>query len=67
MNLTTEYLERLASIETPPQTTIYNDERDEQCGDYCELRNAAKDLLDDSKDVESRERLLTLIEKLGIE
>ena len=47
-----------------------NDERDQQCYDYCQLRNAAKDLLEDTADLvllkEAKNKVSELVKKLKI-
>lgn len=65
MEFNEDYLKRLASIETPKwEMGILNDEREQQCYEYCELRNAAKSLLKNPKDREAEGKLSELIKKL---
>jgi len=66
MELTQEYLERLAGTETPKYKGMYDEDRQEQAQNYCELRNSAKDLLINPKDNQAREKLSQLIKKLGL-
>ena len=68
MNFSRDYLKQLARIPTSKwEKGIANDERDEQCYDYCQLRNAAKDLLDNQNDKESKKELSKLVKKLKID
>ena len=56
------YLARLTRIKTPQwMKGMGNDEYEEICHDYVQLRNAAKDLLSHPQDKEAMERLSGLI------
>lgn len=62
-----DYLEQLAEILTPRwEKGMANDDRERQCYDYCQLRNAAKDLLRDSTDKEAENKVSELVKKLEI-
>ena len=50
MDLDRNYLKRLAIIKTPEYEEIYDSERQKQNYNYCQLRNYAKDLLENPKD-----------------
>ncbi len=72
---TPEYLGRLANIETPEEMPdgLYLDVWHSQisdfqmfCHDYCEIRNAAKDLLRNPQNKGVEERLSELVVKLKI-
>jgi len=65
---TPEYLERLATIKTPSEIPVgVLSDSQYFFYDYCELRNAAKDLLTDKEDKTSRDKLSRLVKKLKIE
>ena len=71
MDFSRDYLEKLAGISTPEWRGEIHDEifahkRSQQCYDYCQLRNAAKDLLDNLDDNETKKKLSKLIKKLEI-
>ncbi len=60
------YLEMLANIETPTLSGGFGVEENHQVyHSYCELRNSAKDLLNNPKDTKARERLSELVKKLS--
>lgn len=71
MDFNRNYLENVARISTPEwKEGMGNDERDQQCYDYCQLRNAAKDLLEDTADLvllkEAKNKVSELVKKLKI-
>lgn len=53
---TRTYLEELAKLETPERGEYSNDDHDELCHTYADIRNLSKELQDDpwDKDVESK-------------
>ncbi len=66
-----DYLEQLVKILTPRwEKGMANDDRERQCYDYCQLRNAAKDLLRDTTDLvllkETENKVSELVKKLEI-
>jgi len=68
MEINRGYLGQLISIEAPEwEKGMANDERDEQLFRYSNLRNAARDLLDNPQDTEARDKLSKLIKELKIE
>jgi hypothetical protein len=71
INFNRDYLERLARISTPEwKEGMRNDERTQQCYDYRQLRDAAKDLLEDTADLVSlkkaENKVSELVKKLKI-
>ena len=67
MDFSRDYLEKLAGISTPGwEKGMANDDREQQWYDYCQLRNAAKDLLRDSTDKEAENKVSKLVKKLEI-
>lgn len=67
MDFSGDYLKKLAWIPTPEwEKGMGTDEREQQGWDYCQLRNAAKDLLRDSTDKETKNKVSELVEKLKI-
>jgi len=68
MKFRRRYLEKIATVETPKWNPgMYDEDKEEQVKDYCDLRNYAKDLLLDTKKKEAREKLSELVIKLGIQ
>lgn len=65
-NLNEDYLKKLAIIKTPKYKGFYDEERQAQNYNYCQLRNYAKDLLENPKDKKTKKNLLQLIKKLEI-
>lgn len=66
MNAYSFYLEMLAGISTPDLAGGFNvRENHKVYGDYCELRNMAKDLLNNPEDTKARGKLSRLVKKLS--
>ena len=67
MNFGIDYLKKLAGISTPDlKDEIDYEKKIQTFYSYCQLRNAAKDLLDNPSDKEAEKELSGLIKKLEI-
>jgi len=67
MDFSGDYLKKLTWIPTPKwEKGMGTDEREQQGRDYCQLRHASKDLLDNPNDEKAKNKVSELVKKLEI-